>query len=413
MQEIPYYAQSLQYWKKGLGFIMLLKRREEDKKYLNNRGFTLIELLVGISILAIIAVPLFNNFVTAAKVNARAKRTQDETLLTQNILEEIKAKSVSEIAREFNYPEDFGITDSQRAEMRYDETSGYVQVTETEKSSRKKTITKEDGTIAYQYELNPPVGVSYYFAMKDIAYGGRSYDAMITVDPAAYATSYNSFPMPIISQINTNTNVLAVQSFDNDLPVSELYHNHVAYCMELEARHRDDETPPTITYSSKEEISITLNKEIHVNIAKIDGEVSAQVDFIYSSPIDGTGTVTYSVANQKLVDAAGDIYIFYLPSFSDKLSINRVDFNTEDPVTEIYLIKQASALDSSFEEFIGFPPSGIELYSNADFGIWTKKLVKKETPQNRIYKVKVQLYKAGVNFHPDGLCTEFTTTKED
>lgn len=394
---------------------MLYIKREEKRIHLNHGGFTLIELLVGISILAIIVVPLLNNFVTAAKVNAKARRMQNETLLAQNLLESIKGKPISVLAKEFNYPEDFGITGARYAEVKYN-GSGYEEVDETERSSKKTLVTGEDGSTSYQYDFVEKLTEPYYFAMKDIAYGGRNYDALIRLDGtvyrgASYSKIFNNFSMPVIEQIDTTRNILAVQSNESELAVAELYKNHIAYCIE---KHRDDEDPPAIPYSSKEEIKANLYKEMIVDIEKQEKKIRVKIDFIYTCPaVEGAGTDLYTLVDEVMEIANGKVYLFYFPSPTDRLRIIRTGFNVEDPVTEIYIVRQEATMVHNSEELLGHLPSGVELYTNGDFGIIKKDLVKKEEPKNRIFQVKVQLFPSGEDFHEDALCTEFITTKEE
>ena len=47
------------------------------KRRIDNKGMTLVELLLAVTILAIIVVPLLHAFVSSARVNRKAKQTQD------------------------------------------------------------------------------------------------------------------------------------------------------------------------------------------------------------------------------------------------------------------------------------------------------------------------------------------------
>ena len=67
-----------------------------------NKGFTLVEVLIAMTILAIIVVPLLHAFVTSSRTNAKAKQLMKATTLAQNVMEELKANSIEEVARQFN-----------------------------------------------------------------------------------------------------------------------------------------------------------------------------------------------------------------------------------------------------------------------------------------------------------------------
>ena len=60
------------------------------KRKLNNRGFSLVEVLVAIVILAIISLPVLSTFSNAARINARARRTENANTAINNIIEEAK-----------------------------------------------------------------------------------------------------------------------------------------------------------------------------------------------------------------------------------------------------------------------------------------------------------------------------------
>lgn len=70
---------------------------EQIQKTKNNQGYTLLELVVAITILALIAIPLMHGFVTAARVNDKARGIEQATTAAQNVMEEIKVTPVEEL----------------------------------------------------------------------------------------------------------------------------------------------------------------------------------------------------------------------------------------------------------------------------------------------------------------------------
>lgn len=62
-----------------------------------NKGFSLVELMIGVTILAIIAVPLAHAFITSASMANKAAKLRSETLAAQNILESYEATNISAI----------------------------------------------------------------------------------------------------------------------------------------------------------------------------------------------------------------------------------------------------------------------------------------------------------------------------
>jgi prepilin-type N-terminal cleavage/methylation domain-containing protein len=67
----------------------------------NNKGLSLIELLVTITIIALIAVPLIRSFMTAIKLNEKAKLTQNATRTAEDISEIFKSKTLEELITEY------------------------------------------------------------------------------------------------------------------------------------------------------------------------------------------------------------------------------------------------------------------------------------------------------------------------
>lgn len=365
------------------GILMGFVKSERDKKgnHLNHKGFSFIELLVSIAILAIVLVPLLSNFVTAARVNAKARKIQNETLLGQSILEDIKSKTVQDMGTEYD---DY-------------------------------------------YEAIPMDGVTYY-AKKDVEYDGSDYDILLTLDSNSYKVvnptnpegekiGYNTFRMPIISEINNSKNILAMESFETDLAVATLHQNHILYCEQERGKHKEDPSFSISEYSI-DDIRKYLQKQINISITQSDSDIYAKVVFEYSSSsesitIPGSGTESYTVVEKQLSDIDGNIYLFYNPSYSDRISISKDILITDE--IDIYVAKQelATPIISIPEQLIGTIPVGIHLYSNVDYGYGSIGYVKKDEAKNRIYDVKVQLFKAGTNFAPEELCVEFQTTKEE
>ena len=73
----------------------------------NNSGFTLIELLITIVIIGIIAVPFLNSFVQAMRINVEARRLQNATLAAQDLAEEFKAETISDLLNSSEYGSKF------------------------------------------------------------------------------------------------------------------------------------------------------------------------------------------------------------------------------------------------------------------------------------------------------------------
>lgn len=69
-----------------------MKLYRKNRK-LNNSGFSLVEVLVAIVILAIISLPVLSTFSNAARINNKARRTENANTAINNIIEEAKYES--------------------------------------------------------------------------------------------------------------------------------------------------------------------------------------------------------------------------------------------------------------------------------------------------------------------------------
>jgi len=227
-------------------------------------------------------------------------------------------------------------------------------------------------------------------------------------------TDFNSYQMPVFSDLDTVNNLLVLQSYEEDTAINTLYSNHVLYNRGLEST-----TPPgTPVYSTKDEIKNKLKKEIHVSITGHGhGPYDSEVNFTYTANgIPGAGSTSYNVGNKNLDISKGSIYIFYFPSSENTLTI-QMDSLISDSV-DIYAIcqKSVSQIGGELTMAGNIIPDKVNLYSNSNQINGLPRgndLVKKAQPQNRIYKVQVQLYTAGTHYSSDSLCAEFTSTKED
>lgn len=66
-------------------------------KKVNNSGFTLVEVLIAVVILAIISLPVLSTFSNAARINAKARRTENANTAINNIIEEAKELELEEL----------------------------------------------------------------------------------------------------------------------------------------------------------------------------------------------------------------------------------------------------------------------------------------------------------------------------
>ena len=338
---------------------MFNKRNNTATKMKNNKGFSLVELLVSIAILAIVIGPILNNFVTAVRVNAKARRVQNETNLMQSIAEDVKFKSILDIATIYN---DNTIVDGE-----------------------KTTYTKK--------------------IMKD---GKHIYDVRLTFDKGVYKGvspepwNYNDFKMPIISDVNETKNVIAAESYETDMAVSVLYNNHRWY----REYTKTDAGVYTVSAYSEHDIRTNLHRNIQVGITYDGSSIMIKVEAIYTcSSVPGAASESYVLKEAPYNSTMKGVYVFYNPLVNDKLTVYKE--NTITDTIEVFLASQ----DTSFIPTITVDnPSYVPIYSNVDPA---SPLVKKDM-NVRLYDVTIKLYQPGV---VDYAATEpqvsFHTIKEE
>jgi prepilin-type N-terminal cleavage/methylation domain-containing protein len=150
----------------------------------DNTGFTLLELLVSMIILAIIMIPLMNNFLHAMKISQKAEKLQDYNNVASNIIENMKSLDLDQILTQY---------------------------------ASKRIYYNTDAGI---YTLDPSdeeEGI-YYFSLEDIAEENASYDSVVKLSTGTYLYEeadlshngilMNNYPMPDIITANSNYNAM-------------------------------------------------------------------------------------------------------------------------------------------------------------------------------------------------------------
>ena len=77
------------------------KRAKEDE-----RGISLLEVIIAMSIFGIAAIVLLQGFVSAGKINKKSQDYLIASELAENVMEEVKSKSLEKVSLAFNYPID-------------------------------------------------------------------------------------------------------------------------------------------------------------------------------------------------------------------------------------------------------------------------------------------------------------------
>lgn len=388
----------------------------------DNYGVSFIELVISILLIAILTSPLLHGFIVSARLSSEAGMRQQQTEEAQNIMENIKQYSIEDIARFFNYPEaGQAICEIRPGQIIYeaepDGAGSFTRVAEGEQSCIRSVVTDENGTY-YIYDFREKYNRPCYYAMESVKIGREYYDFIITIDGTAYRgtdssgnpTGHNTVRMPLLCNISGSGHAVAMQTGEAEMAAFTLYTNHIYYCMEQEQLHRDDEVPFSITYHTMEEIRAQLECNIRINISKPAADVLAEVVMEFScTAYDGCGTAEFPVLARGILKEGKSLYVFYNPFSRVNVSVSR------DPSlpgeTDIFLYRQNLSGVAEISASIDPLPPGVNLYCNADFPGYVSEPVKQVSEWNRIYMLKVQLYKAGEGFRQEALVLEMESAK--
>lgn len=133
------------------------------KKRLGNKGFSLLELLIGITMLAIIVVPVMHAFVTSASTSNKAREVRNQTLAAQNILESYEATDISAVIGNIKgRVTPFGSIAASASVFAETSTGVYTQVTDISTEATD--------------------GPRYKIYLKNVTVNNKSYDAVLNID---------------------------------------------------------------------------------------------------------------------------------------------------------------------------------------------------------------------------------------
>ena len=159
----------------------------------NNRGFSLVEVIVSMIILAIILIPLLNQFILSAKVNQKTRNRQYATTLGKNIMEGLKEYSFEEIAYQFHAVNgrDFRIVPTENlvnpeSGIGFSQADREFNMLSLSNPSQLDYLTISDDNTDGIYEVRNLLEKKYYYLIKGVKEGSSVFDVRISYDANDY-----------------------------------------------------------------------------------------------------------------------------------------------------------------------------------------------------------------------------------
>lgn len=280
-----------------------------------NKGFTLVEVLIAMTILGIIVVPLLHAFVTSANTNAKSKRIMDATGLAQNIMEELKAGSLEDLAKQFNGSVENPVI-----------TLGDEYTTYEEESQSYEGVATERFSVNEEGEFIGQPSKEYNFLMRNVPMGEGIYDALINLK-----ASVSRDLASVYSMNQSDCGYYAQTENMDQRAAAEFQIRNAAYVYEAVAQKNTDEFKKimkrTITISIEEHtVDVTYTYEIPRGYTAEDECTFQETTRIY-----------HDLTGEKRLKA---VYLYYYPLYSSRGDVEGIEIkNTKDLDVDVYLVK--------------------------------------------------------------------------
>ena len=182
-----------------------MKKCEKGRK-LNNRGMSLIEILVAIIILAVVTGPLLHSFVTAIKLNSKAKEQQRVITAAQSIMEGFKAYTLEELCMQFYQNQATVDPSPANGGFYVVANAGGVKEIDTMGNPYSSISSVPDGE-GTALVFTPSLGNKYAFSLENVDFEGQKYDAKVELEPLTVAD---------MAAVPAVTNLASIEDFDVD-----------------------------------------------------------------------------------------------------------------------------------------------------------------------------------------------------
>ena len=371
---------------------------------LGRKGFSLVEVLIGITIMAVVAVPLAHAFITSARTSAKAQVIREETVAAQNILEAYEAADMATILTSGAVTFAGGIIE--KLEIR--DGGDWTEVSPLD------------------YDETDTDGAGYRMTLTGI--DGGEYDAVLTIVANERFGSINdkeivdAKPMNIQINIPSPTDPNPAGSQNNNPDVLAAKDIALQATIDLLASLDEEEGEEVVEYTYLDFLD-RMDREITIELEKgsTDRNITCTVQFNYSC--DGyTPYIPPIDLSYADYDSDGNygLFFFYYPNLNTALNSDIIEiYNQDNLEMNVYLILQGET-DQEEPDIKLYETHGdknnkmIALFANfitnymfspkegfADYDPDNNKttgMLGGTVSQNRIYEVTVDLYESGTDF---------------
>lgn len=309
-----------------------MKRKAGHLKLNNDAGFSLVELLIGVTILAIITVPLLHMFVTSNKINAKSRITLRATVVAQDVMEGLKAYRVDELKEQFKGSEALELVSTS---MLSDPDVAYYEDT-----ARERAENTADPTVA-----KPGL---YYFVLKNITMEKSRFDVLVKVDAGGYVDAsqtdsvtyrnLNNNRVVQIAGVNKETDAYYQQSKTLEESVLADVKDH----FHIEADEVTYKTPGLI-FDGR---TITIRFKDDGTDADGNPKTAADITYAYTFQYGSDTYITYGSASRERVCeqpcgnfTGKNFYLFYYPLYQGKPDTIVFDCGQSNSL-DLYIAKQ-------------------------------------------------------------------------
>ncbi len=275
-----------------------------------NKGFSLIEVILSMTLIALVSVPLMSFFTQSMGYSAETAKSQESTLLAQEIMENFKSLDT---LVELTFDE---TTFSSHFSSSYLEEKGYTLVSYPEGTS---TMTEDDSLV-------------YYGPAADT---GEAYDVVVTLS----GTDSNSVGLSQIYNVDTTLDVFAVEGSQYNDALTYYQQIYQTYCNKNNIAV-DESIAALIKEKMQRTITISINAvgdegyEVIISCSytcdaiytktSANGKVSTDstgIPGLYENSQSGKSNTTYQAQDFASValTSVDKIYLVYTPKYNDTI----------------------------------------------------------------------------------------------